>query len=59
LAMNFGLGLPITGSLSNVNIGLEVAKKGTTSNNLVQENYFNLSIGVTLNDKWFVRSKYR
>ncbi len=59
LALTFGLGLPITGSLSNVNVGLEVGKKGTTSANLVQENYFSLSIGVSLNDKWFVKSKYR
>ena len=59
LALSFGVGLPITGSLSNVNIGLEMGKKGTTSNNLVQENYFNLSVGVSLNDKWFVKSKYR
>jgi hypothetical protein len=58
VGMTFGFGLPITGSLSNTNIGFEFGKKGTTSNNLVQENYFNISIGVSLNDKWFVKSKY-
>ncbi|NDP26199.1 MAG: hypothetical protein GZ087_02045 [Flavobacterium sp.] len=58
VGMTFGLGLPILGSLSNTNIGFEFGKKGTTSNNLVQENYFNISIGVSLNDKWFVKSKY-
>jgi len=56
--VTFGLGLPITGSLSNVNLGFEFGKKGTTSNSLVQENYFNINIGVSLNDKWFVRSKF-
>ena len=59
VAVSFGFGLPITGSLSNVNLGFEFGKKGTTANNLVQENYINLSVGVSLNDKWFVRSKYR
>lgn len=58
VGMTFGFGLPITGSLSNVNLGFEFGKKGTTSNNLVQENYFNINIGVSLNDKWFVRSKF-
>ena len=56
--MTLGLGLPITGSLSNLNLGLEFGKKGTTSNNLVQENYLILNIGFSLNDKWFVKSKY-
>jgi len=58
VGVTFGLGLPITGSLSNVNLGFEFGKKGTTSNSLVQENYFNINIGVSLNDKWFVRSKF-
>ena len=57
-ALTFGMGLPITGSLSNVNLGLEYGKKGTTSNNLVQENYFNLNLSFSLNDKWFVKSKF-
>ena len=58
VGMSLGLGLPITGSLSNFNLGLEFGKKGTTSNNLVQENYLILNIGFSLNDKWFVKSKY-
>lgn len=59
VGMTLGLGLPITGSLSNFNVGLEFGKKGTTSNNLVQENYFILNLGFSLNDKWFVKNKYR
>ena len=59
MAITFGAGLPITGSLSNINIGFEVGKKGTTAANLVQENYFNLNVSFSLNDKWFVKSKYR
>ncbi|MBF2707887.1 hypothetical protein [Flavobacterium soyangense] len=58
VGVTFGLGLPIKGSLSNVNLGFELGKKGTTSNNLVQENYFKINIGISLNDKWFVKSKF-
>ncbi len=53
-----GLGLPITGTFSNINIGFELGKRGTTKANLVQEDYANLSISFSLNDKWFVKTKY-
>ncbi len=59
VGMTLGLGLPIKGSLSNLNVGFQFGKKGTTANNLVQENYFILNLGFSLNDKWFVKSKYR
>ena len=53
--MNFGLGLPL--GLSKINVGVEFGKKGTTSNGLIEENYFNLSIGLSLSDKWFRKRK--
>jgi hypothetical protein len=58
VGMSFGMGLPITGSLSNINLGLEIGKKGTTSADLVQENYFILNVSFSLNDKWFVKRKF-
>ncbi|UFH35983.1 hypothetical protein [Flavobacterium acetivorans] len=58
IGLTLGLGLPISGSFSNVNIGFELGKKGTTSSNLVQENYANISVGFSLNDKWFVKRKF-
>jgi long-subunit fatty acid transport protein len=59
VGLTLGLGLPITGTISNVNIGFELGKKGTTSAGLVQENYANISIGFSLNDKWFVQRKFQ
>ena len=53
--MNFGVGLPIT--YSKINIGVEFGKRGTTSNGLIEENYINLSIGLSLSDKWFRKRK--
>ncbi len=53
--MNFGLGLPL--SYSKINVGFEFGQRGTTSNNLIQEKYFNVSIGLSLSDKWFKRRK--
>ncbi|TDD99241.1 hypothetical protein [Flavobacterium cellulosilyticum] len=59
VGVTLGIGLPITASLSNFNLGIEYGKKGTTSANLIQENYLNLNLSFSLNDKWFVRSKFR
>jgi len=56
--LSLGAGLPITGSFSNLNVGLEFGKKGTTSANLTQENYINLSVSFSFNDKWFNKRKF-
>jgi len=56
--ITFGLGLPLGGTFSNINIGLELGKRGTTNAGLVQENYTNLSFSLSLNDKWFVKRKF-
>lgn len=53
-----GFGLPVTGTFSNINIGLEYGKRGTVYSGLVEENYFNISIGLSFNDRWFVKRKY-
>ena len=57
-AVNFGVGLPFGGTFSNVNIGFEIGKRGTKYFNLIEENYFNINIGLSFNDKWFVKPKY-
>jgi hypothetical protein len=58
--MSFGMGLPIGTrfGFSNANIGLEFGQRGTTSGGLIKENFFSLSIGLSLNDKWFTPRKY-
>lgn len=56
--ISFGASLPVKG-FSNATIGFETGKRGTLSQNLVKENYFNLRIGFTLNDKWFQKTKYQ
>ncbi len=53
--MNFGLGLPV--GISNINLAFEFGKRGTTSNGLIEENYFNVGVGLSLNDIWFKKRK--
>lgn len=53
--MNFGLGLPL--GYSKIDLGLEMGVRGTKYNNLIRENYFNISVGLSLSDKWFKKRK--
>jgi len=55
--ITFGFGLPMRGSYSNVNIGLELGKRGTTNASLIEENYFKINVGLSLNDLWFTKKK--
>jgi len=56
--ISFGLGLPAGPYLSNINLGLEYGERGTTNSNLVKENFVNIFVGISLNDKWFKERKY-
>ncbi len=56
--MSFGVGLPAGRMLSNVNLGFEYGQRGTTDSGLVQENFFNAKISLSLNDRWFVKRKF-
>lgn len=54
----FGVGLPVGSFFSNANLGFELGKRGTTNSNLIQENFINFQISLSLNDRWFVKRKY-
>ena len=56
--ISFGVGLPVGSYFSNANVGFEIGKRGTTKNNLIQENFINFQISLSLNDRWFVKRKY-
>lgn len=58
--ITFGVGLPLSsaaGGFSNINVGFELGRRGTTDANLIQENYFRVNVGFSLNDKWFGKRK--
>lgn len=55
--ISFGVGMPLGKELSTFNLGFEIGKRGTTTNGLVKEKFFNFRIGFTLNDKWFRKRK--
>ncbi|MDO6515650.1 hypothetical protein [Zobellia uliginosa] len=55
--ITFGLGLPLGNNLSNLNLGFELGKKGTTSADLIEESYFKVNVGLSLSDQWFQKRK--
>lgn len=64
LGMTFGLGLPIRSNMirrtrSMVNLGFEVGRRGTITNGLIQENYVNFHIGISIYEWWFFKRRYK
>lgn len=57
-AFSAGLGLPLGGAFSNLNIGVEYGRRGTAKALLIEENYTNLLLSLSLNDRWFNKRKY-
>ena len=59
LGLTFGFGLPLSRKMpSTLNLSFDLGQKGTTENSLYQENYFFTTIGINLNDKWFIKRKF-
>ncbi|APA63846.1 hypothetical protein [Maribacter sp. 1_2014MBL_MicDiv] len=55
--ITFGLGLPLGRSFSNLNLGFEFGRRGTTRADLIEESYFKFNVGLSLNDRWFQKRK--
>lgn len=51
--ITFGVGLPLGRAFSNMNIGFELGRRGTSAAGLLEENYLKVGIGLSLNDRWF------
>ena len=58
LGFSAGVGIPLGKSKSRVNLTAEYFVRGTTQNNLLREEYFRITLGVNMVDKWFNRYKY-
>ena len=59
-AITFGLGFPLAPtntSFYKINFAAELGRQGTLNNGLVRENYVNLHLSFTLNDRWFIKYK--
>lgn len=57
-AVTFGFGLPFKKYTDRINAAFEIGSRGTESNGLFRESFVKTTIGITLNDKWFIKRKY-
>ncbi len=55
--ITFGLGLPLGRDFSNLNVGFELGRRGTSMNNLVEESYLKVNLGLSFNSLWFQKRK--
>jgi hypothetical protein len=55
--VNFGLSLPVA-RLSTIDFSFKIGKRGSITENTIEENYFKLYLGMTFNDNWFIKRKF-
>lgn len=58
LGFGFPLGRNKQLQYSMINIAAEVGQLGTTENGLVKEQFVKIVLGFSLNDRWFIKSKF-
>jgi hypothetical protein len=56
--ISLGVGLPLKGLTSTVNLGLEIGQSGTKNNGLIKENFFRFTIGIAMYERWFIKRKF-
>lgn len=57
-SVSLGLGLPLRGVKTLLNLGVQAGMRGTTEQSLIKESYIKLVIGFTIYERWFVKRKY-
>ena len=61
-AVTAGMGLPLRrsslGSSGTLNFSFEIGQRGSIDNNLIRETFLNTTVGVSLNDIWFIKRKF-
>jgi hypothetical protein len=55
--LSTGASFPVGRGLTLLNLGATVGKRGTTDNNLVEERYIRMYLGISINDRWFIPRK--
>ena len=58
MGASIGVSLPIRRAGTSMHFSAEVGKRGTTNNGLIEERYLRFTLGFTINDHWFIKTKY-
>jgi hypothetical protein len=57
-ALTAGIGLPLKGRESTMNIAIELGQNGTTQNGLLKERFLLLHLNFSINELWFIQKKF-
>jgi hypothetical protein len=55
--LTIGFSMPVSRSISDLNLGLAFGQRGYREQNNYQEQYIRFNLGVTINDRWFQRRR--
>ena len=56
VGINFGMSLPVR--FSSIDLAFKAGRLGTLNNDLIRETYFRMLMGITINDRWFIKRRY-
>ncbi len=56
--VTLGFGIPYRGRETSFNFAIDIGQRGTTSDNLIRENYVIFSFSASLYDFWFIQRRY-
>ena len=55
---SLGLGIPLRGMKTVLNVGAEYGSRGNTQQNLIRESFFKIVVGFSIYERWFIKRKY-
>lgn len=58
-ALTWGAGFPLPNTLTKLNLHMEYGQQGSIATNGLLERYFKIGLGVSLNERWFVKRRLR
>ena len=56
--ITIGATFPVFNMFNSLTVAFDFGQRGSLSNSLVRENYFNVSVAVNLYDRWFRKMQY-
>ena len=58
MSVSFGFGIPVKKSRTKYDFSCILGKRGTTEDNLIEEQFVRLGLSVSYDGVWFVKRKY-
>jgi hypothetical protein len=56
--LTLGTSLPFRRTTSSLHMSLDIGREGAVQTGMIQETYFRFTLGLSLNDRWFIPRKY-